>query len=116
MYDLGAQFDLNVSLNYTRLNLYGQEPELLGNYSQIFQGKNQTLINDIREFYRGFQKRTDYLEQLIEIYTDFAIKKKYYFFYNDLYWFINLKAPYVKITYEKIPLPGTENLKAEIEN
>jgi hypothetical protein len=47
------------------------------------------------------------LEQLVEIYTEIAIKKEFYFFFNELYWYIELKAPYIKVSYYNIPLPGT---------
>ncbi|CAF0703185.1 unnamed protein product [Brachionus calyciflorus] len=107
LYDVGAKFDPKVKLNYTRLNLYSHEPQLIGNYSQIINSKNQTLINDIRSFYKTFQKRGDYLEQFVEAYTEIFIKKEFYFYYNDLYWYLSLKEPFVKISYYNIPLPGT---------
>jgi hypothetical protein len=42
----------NINLNYTRLNLFGYEPELLGSYEKIFSGNNKTLINDMLEFFK----------------------------------------------------------------
>ena len=107
MYLIGAKFDTSINLNYTRLNLYGQEPKLLGNFSEVV--KNTTLVADMREFYSFVQKRSDYLEQLLEIYIEFTVKKKFYFYFNGVYWFIELKAPFVKITYDRIPLPGSDD-------
>lgn len=104
---MGAKFDENVKLNYTRLNLYSHTPLLIGNYSQIINSKNETLINGIREFYKTFQKRSDYLEQFTEAFTEIFVKKEFYFYYNDLYWYLTLKEPSIKITYYNIPLPGT---------
>lgn len=104
---MGAKFDGSVKLNYTRLNLYAHEPQLLGNYSQIFNSNNQTLISDIRQFYKDFQKPTDYIQAAISIYEELIVREEFYFFYNNLYWFINLKPPNIKITYYNVPLPGT---------
>ncbi len=42
----------NINLNYTRLNLFGYEPELLGSYEQIFSSNNITLISDMIEFFK----------------------------------------------------------------
>lgn len=65
------------------------------------------------EFYKSFQKRSDYLEQAIEIYEDIVQKKEFIFYFDDLYWFIPLKPPFIKITYYKVPLPGSQNGKKE---
>lgn len=110
MYALGAKFDGSIELNYTRLNLISYEPQLIGNYSQIMQSKNQTLINNFVDFYKNFQKTDgiqDLLKQFFQAYIDIRVKKEFFFYYNDLYWYLPLKAPYIKISYEKIPLPGT---------
>lgn len=110
MYAVGAKFDPSVSLNYTRLSLYSNEPQVLGNYSQIFSSNNQTLINNILDFFKIFQKQTGYvdlIEQAIKAYSELTVRKEFYFFYNDLYWYLPLKQPYVHITYNKVPLPGT---------
>jgi len=110
MYAVGAKFDASVSLNYTRLSLYSNETQVLGNYSQIFSSNNQTLINNILNFYKIFQKQTGYvdlIEQVVKAYSELTLRKEFYFFFNDLYWYLPLKQPYVHITYNKIPLPGT---------
>lgn len=84
--------------------MYGEEPKLLGNISQIYE--NATLRNLTFDFYKSFQKRKDYIEQAIEIYEDIVVKKEFVFYFNDLYWYITLKPPYIKITYYETPLPG----------
>lgn len=112
LYEIGARFDPNVQLNYTRLNLYGEEPVLIGNYSQIFNSGNKTLIADIRQFYSDFQKPAGgYIEDIeaaIAIYNEMIVRREFYMYYNSLYWYIELKSPFVKITYYEIPLPGTK--------
>ena len=90
------------------MNLYSHDPQLIGNYSQIIDSKNKTLIDEIRQFYKSFQKRSDYLEQFVEVYTEIALKKEFFFYYNDLYWYLNLKPPFIRSTYYNIPLPGTK--------
>jgi ceroid-lipofuscinosis neuronal protein 5 len=110
MYQLGAQFNGSIDLNYTRLNLISHEPQLIGNYSQIMQSKNETLINNFIDFYKNFQKSNgteELLKQVFQAYIDITIKKEFFFYYNDVYWYLSLKQPYVKVSYEKIPLPGT---------
>lgn len=52
IYNEGGRFMENINLNYTRLNLFGNEPELLGSYEKIFSGTNKTLINDMLDFFK----------------------------------------------------------------
>jgi hypothetical protein len=108
MYQFGAVFDTSVSLNYTRLNMYGKEPVLLGNYTEIV--KNPKLLNELTEFYTFFQKPSSNVEQLIVqllgIYEELKLRKNFYFYYNSMYWYIDLVEPFFSITYDKIPLPG----------
>ena len=109
----GATFNGSISLNYTRLNLISNEPKLLGNYSQIMQSSNQTLINSFLQFYKTFQKTSGFEDLVIQAITaivDVVVSKEFYFYYNDLYWYLPLKSPYIKISYEKIPLPGTSQI------
>jgi hypothetical protein len=105
MHMLGARFDPNVSLNYTRLNIYGQPPFLLGNYDQVVS--NPSLKTAIFNFYTIFQKRTDYIEQLKEVMNQIFTKKEFFIYYNSLYWYMPLNEPFVSFTYTHIPLPGT---------
>jgi ceroid-lipofuscinosis neuronal protein 5 len=108
MYSLGAQFNPKINLNYTRLNLYSKEPILLGTYEQIMNSGNDTLINDLRNFYKDFQKpnKTDFLEQFIDIFTYIGIYHRFYFYYNEQYWLLNLNTPYIGLSYNEIKLPG----------
>ena len=84
---------------------------MIGNYSQIFDSGNQTLIADIRQFYSDFQKPAGgYIEDIeaaISIYNEMIVRREFYMYYNSLYWYIELHSPFVKITYYEIPLPGT---------
>jgi hypothetical protein len=76
----------------------------------IYNSHNQTLINNILDFFKIFQKQPGYvdlIEQAIKAYSELTVRKEFYFFYNDLYWYLPLKQPYVHITYNKVPLPGT---------
>jgi len=109
LYTFGARFDPEAKLNYTRLNLYSYEPILIGTYSDIFNSKNETLIDDVVKFYKDFQKpNKEFLPQFLDIFTYFTVLKRFYFYYNEKYWLLNLKSPYVNISYDNIPLPGTE--------
>ncbi len=103
LYDLGAQFDQTVSLNYTKLYLYAEKPLLIGNYTQIVS--DSTLKNIVMNFYSHYQKLKNF-DQIKEIFDDFTVKKAFYFFYNNLYWYLPLKEPFISFTYDKIPLPG----------
>ena len=119
LYTLGAKFDPAVKLNYTRLNLFSSDPILLGSYSDIFNGKNQTLIDDVRAFYRTFQKpghqTVEILTQAYEAYEYIAKYKRFYFFYNQVYWLLNLRSPNIHISYYNIPLPGTTTTTTKSE-
>jgi len=107
LYHYGAQFYPNVHLNYTRLNLYSYEPLLLGKYEDIV--KNQTLHNDFIEFYREFDskkpKTEDWLKALIEIYETFYLSRRFYFYYNSVYWYLNLKpnTP-LQVSFSEVPI------------
>jgi hypothetical protein len=100
---IGAKFDQNVHLNYTRLNLYSSEPKLLGTYEDVL--KTPTQMNDMREFYKHFQKRIDHVEQFFEILVQIILKQKFYFYYNSMYWYLDLKEPFINISYDEEPLP-----------
>ena len=104
MYDFGGRFNHSVKLNYTKLNLYGSKPVLLGNYSQVMSTPG--LNSSVLEFYWHFQKRTDYIAQAFEVLDQFLNKKEFYFYYNSLYWYIPLVEPYVRFTFNEVPLPG----------
>ncbi|CAF4413947.1 unnamed protein product, partial [Adineta steineri] len=93
LYHYGAQILPNVHLNYTRLNIYSYEPVLLGTYDQIVH--NQTLHNDFVDFYREFDSKKpnteEWFKAFVEIYETFYLSKRFYFYYNNVYWYLKLK-------------------------
>ncbi|XP_045203243.2 ceroid-lipofuscinosis neuronal protein 5 homolog [Mercenaria mercenaria] len=104
---LGTKFDQSVQLNYTRINLYSDDPVLLGNFTDI-QATNETLAAEIVSFYKQFQSHQP-IEQLIShltaAYEEIFIENKFFFFYNYEYWYLPLKPPHIKLTYYEVPLP-----------
>ena len=104
---LGVKFDQSVKLNYTRINLFSDMPKYLGNQSVVFS--NQTLKKDIMKFYSKFQAHVIgplLIEHLVSALEEILIENKFYFFYNEEYWFLPMKSPHVKLTYNEIPLPS----------
>lgn len=107
LYRFGAQILPNIHLNYTRINLYSYEPQLLGTYDQIVQ--NTTLHADFIDFYRNFDSKKPNKEQwiksLIDIYETFYIERRFYLYYNSVYWYMKLKQPTpMKVTFYEIPI------------
>ncbi|CAF1154591.1 unnamed protein product [Didymodactylos carnosus] len=104
----GVQFYSDVRLNYTRLNIYSQEPELIGTYDYIIQHTNSSLKNDFIKFYRDFDSKKptteDWLKSLLQIYESFFIQKRFYFYYNDVYWYLRLKATPLEVTFDEISI------------
>lgn len=111
MHSFGAKFDKNVHLNYTRMNIYSKEPKLLGNASSIFgDGGDKRLATDILKFYRLFQSHQSLprlITSLLEAFWETVVDEKFYLFYNEQYWLLDVVKPYFRITYEEVPLPGT---------
>jgi ceroid-lipofuscinosis neuronal protein 5 len=107
LYALGAEFDPSVELSYTRINLISDEPVFLGNYTEIMTGTNKTLKENVLSFYSSFQVTKHILEQIKDIYDLIILKEEFYFYYNQKYWYLHLKKPFITISYENIPLPGT---------
>jgi hypothetical protein len=111
----GAQMLPDVHLNYTRLNIYSYEPELLGTYDTIIQ--NQTLHDDFIQFYLEFDSKkpskADWIKSLIEIYETFYLSKRFYFYYNNVYWYLKLKdlTP-LEISFNEIPISSLLKQKA----
>lgn len=107
----GAKFDASVHLNYTRIHLYSKQPIFLGNETQIFgPNRNVSLAKDILNFYKNFQAHVSTAKRFLDI-IDALIyimgKDRFYLYYNSAYWLLPMQKPYVKITYFKVPLPGT---------
>ena len=110
MHSFGAKFDQTVHLNYTRMNIYSKEPKLLGNASTIFgDGGDKKLATDILKFYRLFQSHQSFPElvaSLIKAFWEVVLDGKFYLFYNEQYWLLDVVKPYFHITYEEVPLPS----------
>lgn len=96
----------NVHLNYTRLNIYSYEPELLGTYDQIVQ--NETLHKDFISFYREFDSKKpnaeEWIVSLLEIYETFYLQKRFYMYYNNVYWYMKLKATPLSVSFDEVPI------------
>ena len=104
--NLGTKFNQSVHLNYTRIHLYSDEPQYLGEQSLVLA--NNTLANEIKDFYRKFQSHQNFSElvkHMLEAYSEIFVDNKYYFFYNYEYWFLPMKSPYIKLTYYEVQLP-----------
>ncbi|KAK3100168.1 hypothetical protein FSP39_015653, partial [Pinctada imbricata] len=104
--NVGARFDHTIQLNYTRIHLYSDTPVYLGNATQVFS--NKTLATRVREFYREFQNyrsATLDIEHIIQGMIDVLMYHEFYLFYNFEYWYLPMKPPYLKLSYNKIPLP-----------
>ncbi|CAN9497571.1 unnamed protein product [Ophioblennius macclurei] len=107
--ELGAKLRSRSPTNYTKIYLYSGEPKYLGNDSAIFgQPALQNLAEDIRKFYHPFRPHQSFGElalSLLEAYEKVALERSFYLYYNFEYWHLPMKPPYVKITYEEVPLP-----------
>ena len=108
---LGGKFNQSVKLNYTRIHLYSKGPLFLGDAHTVFgPGANKTRANDILKFYQNFQSHQNVehiLESLMNIYLDIKFLHKFYFFYNFEYWYLPLVDPYIRLSYNEVPLPGS---------
>ncbi|XP_062958780.1 ceroid-lipofuscinosis neuronal protein 5 isoform X1 [Cynocephalus volans] len=107
--ELGAPFK-KVETNYTRIFLYSGEPTYLGNETSVFGPTgNKTLALAIRRFYYPFKpylSTKEFLLSLLRIFDVVIMHRQFYLFYNFEYWFLPMKFPFIKITYEEIPLPN----------
>ncbi|KAK7460729.1 hypothetical protein BaRGS_00038844 [Batillaria attramentaria] len=77
----GAKFNQSVHLNYTRMNIYSKEPQLLGNASTIFNNPNhKQWAHDIKKFYQNFQSHQsmpELLESLIKAFEEVILDEKF---------------------------------------
>mgnify|MGYP002378374026 CR=1 FL=1 len=103
---LNATILPDVHLNYTRVNLYSAEPELLGTYEQIMQ--NKTLHRDFVEFYQEFQNKkrgaTDWFVELLDLYETFFLFDRFYLYFNNVYWYLKLHSPKLHVTFNEEPI------------
>ena len=107
LYRTGAQMIPGVQLNYTRLNIYAHEPQLLGTYDQIVD--NQTLHEDFLDFYRDFDSKKPnketWLKSLIAIYETFFVQRRFYLYYNQVYWYMKLKeSTPIRVSFDQVPI------------
>lgn len=106
LYRRGAQVLPNTHLNYTRLNLYSYEPQLIGTFDDVMN--NQTLKQDFISFYREFDSKKPnteaWLEAAIAIFESFFSQRRFYFFYNQMYWYLRLKEKPLEVTFDEIPI------------
>lgn len=106
--EFGTEFK-KIETNYTKIFLYSGEPIYLGNETSIFGPKgNKTLALAIKKFYgpfRPYLSTKDFLMNFLKIFDTVIIHRQFYLFYNFEYWFLPMKPPFVKITYEETPLP-----------
>ncbi|PNI81339.1 CLN5 isoform 5 [Pan troglodytes] len=107
--EFGAEFK-NIETNYTRIFLYSGEPTYLGNETSVFGPTgNKTLGLAIKRFYYPFKPHLptkEFLLSLLQIFDAVIVHRQFYLFYNFEYWFLPMKFPFIKITYEEIPLPN----------
>ncbi|KAM9031659.1 bis(monoacylglycero)phosphate synthase CLN5 [Sarcophilus harrisii] len=110
--ELGANFK-NIQTNYTRIFLYSGEPTYVGNETSIFgPAGNKSLATAIKSFYYPFRPHLsakEFVLSLVKIFDAVLIHRQFYLFYNFEYWFLPMKYPFIKITYEEIPLPNKQN-------
>ncbi|XP_078077721.1 bis(monoacylglycero)phosphate synthase CLN5 [Mustelus asterias] len=114
LFELGAVFKSPIETNYTRIFLYSGEPTYLGNDTNIFgPHSNKTLGEEIISFYFPFRPPHSVKElvlSLLEIVDKVVLEKTFYLYFNFEYWYLPMKQPYVRITYEEIPLPSKNTL------
>ncbi len=99
--------------NYTYITLYSDTPRYLGNDTTIFGAKgNQTLAAEIMTFYSNFQAHQPtlkFVESLLEIFDFLYLKNEFYLYYNAGYWYLPMKKPHVKLSYEYEPFKAPNN-------
>ena len=111
---IGAKFNGSLELNYTRIHLYSDVPIYLGRPEAVFA--NKTLAPKVRDFYKNFQNYHSVKSDLLHILhglVEIMVDKGFYFFYNFEYWFLPMRDPFFRLTYNKVSLPGTESRNSQ---
>ncbi|XP_061081769.1 ceroid-lipofuscinosis neuronal protein 5 [Conger conger] len=109
MAEMGVTLTSSTKTSYTKIYLFSGEPSYLGNDSTIFgQPSAKALADSIRSFYNAFrphQSPQNFILSLLEVLENVVLDKTFYLLYNFEYWHLPMKAPYLRITYEEVPLP-----------
>ncbi|KAJ8300600.1 hypothetical protein KUTeg_022119 [Tegillarca granosa] len=108
---LGVQFNQSIKLNYTRITLYSDEPQCLGNATDIFdpRGKSHKWKKDILYFYSNFQPHLpleETIEEIINTLVNVFVLDVFFLYYNSEYWLLPMIKPFVALSYELVPLPS----------
>lgn len=97
----GAKFDRSYVPEYTYITLYSDQPKLLGNASQIFGDKgDESVADDLKTFYsyfRAHQPTLQFVENVFHILDYILVEKEFYFYFNEQYWLLPMKSPYLNI-------------------
>ena len=114
IYSLGATFlPGKLGENYTYITLYSDTPKYLGNDTAIFgENGDKTLASQIMTFYTYFQAHQPtlkFVESLFEIFDYVYLKNEFYLYYNSEYWYLPMKKPHLKLTYEFVPFKAPDH-------
>ena len=108
MHFYGATFDQSVQLNYTKISLISSEPKFLVAESDLYKVKNIPTLLRLTAFYTHFQANPDYkvmIENLFKYMEAFLLDQTFFLYYNQGYYELPLVEPFIKLTYENVPLP-----------
>ena len=105
--ELGVKYTSDYTSNYSMLTLYCDMPTYLANETQIYgPGGDKELAQTLDTFYSYFQAHQPvlhFVESLLHIYQYVVLEKEFFLYYNEAYWRLPMKAPYIKATYEYVP-------------
>ncbi|KAL5459852.1 hypothetical protein EMCRGX_G033235 [Ephydatia muelleri] len=105
--ELGVNYTTDYTSNYTMLSLYCDMPTYLANETQVYgPGGDKELAQTLDTFYSYFQAHQTplhFVESLLHIYQYVMLEKEFFLYYNEAYWRLPMKAPYIKASYEYIP-------------
>ena len=110
MHNYGAEFDTSVQLNYTKVELITATPRYVGNSSNIHE--NEEVYGNLLKFYANFQHYKNPAKMfgdLIKFMEEFLVDDgKFFLFYNENYYELPLQYPFIRFTFDEVPLPGSE--------
>ena len=111
MKKLGAVFNQDLKFNHSFITLFSDKPIFLANETDIFgpDKTNDTLAKTLMGWYSNFQPHhkniIEWIESIVNMIASFELDDKFYLHYNKAYWYLPLKYPLLKITYEFVPIP-----------